>query len=507
MATREQRRRINALVVGFCLVFGGMMVYSMIHIALSEGMLVPKSKLYADFRDAGSVGQGTLVQLAGKEIGKVVSIAFITQRYPCNPQTEDYGHPSQGRTNDCEPWMFCAAVDPDTPEDGLCAVLEEFSGHSSDYTGCQGPGTCGPGQVCVTRAFRMRYRGVRWWGQAGWCVAYDTNAQRIRVTMEVEKEALQFIREDSQASIVLNGVLADPRVNIGVGAKGRQLEDGDRLQTKPSLIEEALGLKDQIDKLAADIDRGLIGLQALTDVLTDDKAKADIESIRKHVGKIKRQMASAEGLVGAVLNDPGTRSEMSKTLREVRDAAVDAQDEYDRLERSVKRTVRDVEGAAEGVERIVEGLDNPDNTSLVAVLVNEDHGVQDAGARLADNTEEAIGAGREAIADIDAALDEIGKALSKREGSLGRIIKDPKPLYHIKDPATLRRVNVVKRLVRWVVAEDEAEGETIMEGEEPGPDPGTSPSDQTLDLEPEPPEPVDDRDPPPPPPPPELEPE
>lgn len=454
MPTREQQRRVNTAVTLFCLSFGAVMTTSFVMIALGNGMLVPKARLVADFRDAGSVGRDTEIQLAGKLIGKVIDVEFITNRYPCNPETEDFGHPYQGRSDDCEPWMFCAPNGPE-PQQGVCAELEEFSGRPSDYQGCDGPSSCAADQVCVTRAFRQRYRDVRWWGQAGWCVHFDPNSQRIRVDMEVDRSSLQYIRSDSRASIVLNGILADPRVNITVGASEDVFEDGARLQTTASLMEDVLALKDQIDKIADDVDRGLLGVSALTDSLSDEATKANIEALRENVSEIQRQVADAEGLVGAVLNDPDTRSEISQTLRETRASVTSVRAKIDELEGDTKRTMSHVDDAMGRVERILAGLDDPNNTSLLASLVNEDRGIRSDAARLADGTQEAIGAGREALADINAALDEISRAIEGREGSLGRLIADPKPLYHIKDPATLRRVNVVKGLVRWVIAKDE----------------------------------------------------
>jgi ABC-type transporter Mla subunit MlaD len=459
MPSREEQRRVNAAVALFSLAFGSLMVFSYVLIAISEGLLVPKAHLVADFRDAGSIGANTEVQLAGKLIGKVIDVEFITLRYPCNPQTEDFGHPYQGRTDDCEPWMFCAPLGPSSthdPSEGVCAELEEYSGHPSDYQGCEGPAACESDHVCVTRAFRQRYRSVRWWGQAGWCVGFDSQSQRIRVDMEVDRSALQYIHTDSRASIVLNGILADPRVNITVGTSGVIVEDGARLQTTASLMEDVLALKDQIDKIADDVDRGLLGVSALTDSLNDEKTKADIAAIRENVSEIQRQVAAAEGLVGAVLNDPDTRAEMSKTLRETKQAIDGVQTQYEELERKSKRTFNRVEKAAGQIQGILDGLEDPNNTSLLAVLVNEEHGLQADGARLGDGTQEAIGAGLEAIADIDAALEEIMQAIEKREGSLGRLVADPKPLYHLKDPATLRRVNVVKSLVRWVIEDEVA---------------------------------------------------
>lgn len=458
MATRKQQRRINAMVLLFILGFGGLMVFSIVLIAIVEGLLSPKSVIYADFRDAGSIGPNSEIQLDGKKIGKVAGVEFISATYGCDPRTEDFGDLEAGRTDDCEPWMFCAQSGDD-PSEGACAVLEEFSGRPSDYEGCQGLGTCGEGRVCVTRSFRTRYRGVRWWGQAGWCVDYDTEIQRIRVALEVDTSSLVFMTTDSRASVVRNGLLSDPRVNITVGRGGAPIEEGDRLQTSSSLTEEMLALRDEIDRLGGEIDRGLIGLSALTDTLTDEKAKADIEAIGDNMATIRKQLETATGLVGAVLNDPGTRASMSKTLREVKKVASDAQDEYETLERDVKRVAARVETAIDDVDDLLDGLEDPTNTSLVAVLVNDVHGVEANADRLAVNTSEAVGAGKEALADLDAVLDEVMLAVENREGSLGRLIHDPKPLYHIKDPATLQRVTTVKSLVRWVIMADEALGQ------------------------------------------------
>ena len=172
MPTRQEQRRVNAVVALFSAAFGGLMVFSYVLIAVGDGMLVPKAHLIADFRDAGSIGENTAVQLAGKQIGKVVDVSFISQRYPCNPQTEDYGHPYQGRTNDCEPWMFCAQ-DGSDPTQGACSELEVYSGHFNDYTGCDSQASCDADQVCITQAFRQRYHGVKWWGPAGWCVRFE----------------------------------------------------------------------------------------------------------------------------------------------------------------------------------------------------------------------------------------------------------------------------------------------------------------------------------------------
>lgn len=466
MATREQQRRVNTLVVIFVIAFGGLMIASMLLIVITEGMLTPKVTIYADFRKASGINQTSFVQLAGNKIGRVVEVEFVSESYPCSPLREDVGGVDT-RTNDCEPWMFCAATDRSDPSVGVCAELEPYSGNDRDYEGCDGgPDSCPADQLCVTKAFRSRYREVRWYGQEGWCVDIDSESQRVRVRMEIDEEALQYIKTDSRASVVLNGILADPVLNISVGLGSVQVESGDRLQTESSLTEDVLAIKDQFERLSDDIERGLVGVSALADVLEDERTKANVQAIKDNVAAIESQIELAEGLVGAVMGDPATRSELSATLRETRDAVAGAQEQYADLERDTKRALTDVEKAVERVEKLGEQLDDPNNRSLVGVVMHDEQLERDT-ERLGDGTKEAIGAGREALADIDAVLGEVMTAIDQREGSLGRAIRDPKVLYDIKDPATLRRVNVVKRLVRVVVDAEERLGNAVRVEPEP----------------------------------------
>lgn len=458
MATREQQRRVNSLVTLFLLAFGGLMVASMLLIVVTEGLLTSKTMLVADFRKASGINRTSLVQLAGNKIGKVVDVEFVIENYPCDPRTEDLGR-AGGRTNDCEPWMFCVSTDPLDPSIGECAELEAYSGNAKDYSGCDG-GSCPAEQVCVTKAFHHRYRDVRWYGPAGWCVDYDRESQRLRVTMEIDEDTLQYIKTDSRASVVTNGILGSPLINISVGLGTDPVQPGDRLQTESSLSEDLVALKDQFERLTDDIERGLIGVSALTDVLEDERVKADIQAIKDNVGAIQDQVATAQGLVGAVLNDPDTRSEMSKTLRDTRDAAGNAEDQYAELERDAKKTMAEVEKAVDAVEKLGTQLEDPNNRSLVGVLMHDEQLERDA-SKLAHGTREVMGAGKEALVDIDAVLGEVMSAIENREGSLGRMIRDPKVLYDIKDPATLRRVNVIKRLVRVVIDAEEQLGNPV----------------------------------------------
>ena len=86
---------------------------------------------------------GSLVQIEGMEIGAVEGRDLVTIAYPCHPDTEDRGRFGAGRTDDCDPTLFCA------PE-GKCAELEAYSFNKELHSPCEDTSQCGDGEVCVT---------------------------------------------------------------------------------------------------------------------------------------------------------------------------------------------------------------------------------------------------------------------------------------------------------------------------------------------------------------------
>ena len=151
---RAKERRTNLIVGVFVLALGSLGTASLFTIAVSEGWGVSKERITAHFRTVSGLTHNSKVQLAGKEIGKVVGLDFISARYECNPATEDNGAVGV-RTDDCDPFLFCS-------EEGFCANLEAFTGNEEDYRdqSCVGDTSCAEGSVCVTAPFRGRYRRV-----------------------------------------------------------------------------------------------------------------------------------------------------------------------------------------------------------------------------------------------------------------------------------------------------------------------------------------------------------
>src|SRR5690606_18856328 len=114
MASRKDQRRTQYLVGLFVLGSGVVLLASLFVISISEGLLRRKATLLSDFGSVSGLKENSVVQLAGKEIGSVSGIEFVSRQYECNPISEDFG---SGRTDDCQADLFCAQ----TSTGGVCA--------------------------------------------------------------------------------------------------------------------------------------------------------------------------------------------------------------------------------------------------------------------------------------------------------------------------------------------------------------------------------------------------
>ena len=117
MAKRKDEARVNLIVGGFVTSMTALLLGSLFIIATSEGLLEAKADVYVDFRTVTGLTRNSPVQLAGTKIGVVKEIGFASPSYPCNPLSEDLGRFGEGRTDSCDPTLFCAA-------EALCAELD-----------------------------------------------------------------------------------------------------------------------------------------------------------------------------------------------------------------------------------------------------------------------------------------------------------------------------------------------------------------------------------------------
>jgi ABC-type transporter Mla subunit MlaD len=457
--TRRDEQRTNFVVGVFVIAFGGLLIASLFLIAISEGVLTEKTTVRAHFRTVSGLTKASKVQLAGKEIGVVEEVAFISPTYACNPISEDLGRYNESRSDDCEPSLFCAIMptSSDGPTgEGLCAELEEFNGDPQAYVGCADDSSCAEGEVCVTRQFRQRYKRVRWEGAEGVCVPFMTEHRRVEVTMRIDADKLQYLRADSRATVASNGVLGDQLINISVGTSEILIEPGGRVQSSPSLMEELNSFKDQIGGIIDKVDTSLAGISGLFTSLNNENTKRDLQGILANANEITRQIKDGEGLVGALFNEPEYKDEFGRTLRSVRHSAGQLDETLTTINQEAGPALRNVSRAAGNVSDILADLEDPANQSVIGRALHDPQMGQDA-ADAVRSAAEAVDSAQQAIGDLQVVVAEVRHSVTAGEGTIGKLLKDPKAYDDlVKLLGNIERVNVVKKLVRFVVEQDEA---------------------------------------------------
>lgn len=454
MSKRRDEQRVNFVVGMFVLAFGALLLASLFLIAISEGVLTEKTTIRAHFRTVSGLTKASKVQLAGKEIGVVEEVAFIAPTYECNPVSEDLGRFGATRTDDCEPSLFCASA-PGSGG-GLCAELEDYIGDPKAYEGCSDDSSCDETEKCVTREFRQRYKRVRWLGTEGVCVPFASEHRRVEVVMRIDADKLQYIRSDSRASIASNGVLGDQLVNITVGSSELLIGPGERIQSQPSLMEDLSGFKDQIAGIIDKVDTSLAGISGLFTSLNNENTKRDLQGILANANEISRQVKDGDGLIGALFNDPEYKDEFGRTLKSVRHSAGQLDETLTTVSREAGPALRNVSKVAGNVNEVLEDLDDPNNKSVIARALHDPQLGEDA-ARAVSNAADAVGSAREAIDDLQVVVAEVRHSVTTGEGTVGKLLKDPKAYDDlVKLLGNIERVNVVKKLVRFVIEQDEA---------------------------------------------------
>jgi ABC-type transporter Mla subunit MlaD len=450
---RRDEQRTNFVVGIFVVAFGALLIASLFLIAISEGVLTEKTTIRSHFRTVSGLTKASKVQLAGKEIGVVEEVTFISPIYPCNPISEDLGRFNETRSDDCEPALFCAPVPGDQ---GLCAELEEFNGDARAYAGCADDSSCSEGEVCITRTFRQRYRRVRWTGPEGVCVPFSTDHRRVEVSMRIDADKLQYIRTDSRATVASNGVLGDQLINISVGGDPTVIDPGGRIQSTPSLMEELNIFKDQIGGIIDKVDTSLSGISGLFSSLNNENTKRDLQGILANANEITRQIKDGDGLVGALFNEPEYKDDFGRTLKSVRHSAGQLDETLSTINTQAGPALRNVSRAAGNVSDILETLEDPNNKSVIGRALHDPQLGQDA-ADAVRNAAGAVDSAREAITDLQVVVAEVRHSVTTGEGTIGKLLKDPKAYDDlVKLLGNIERVNVVKKLVRFVIEQDEA---------------------------------------------------
>ena len=407
-----------------------------------------------DFTTITGLRRGSMVQLAGVQIGRVKSIDFYEAQYECNPSTEDRGRVSQGRTDDCDAMLFCA------PE-GLCGGLEPWTSKEL-HAPCLDDHDCGVGAVCVTKQFRRRYSRVYWAGWDNVCARYTRWQNRVQVTMEVDKDMFHLIRKDSRAVVASNSVLGDQLVSLTRGV-GEPLEPGGRIQSTPSIYEDLEMFRQRVEVMSGKLDEGLGAISGVFGQLNDERMISDLKDRIASLDDVTRQIARGEGPIGDFFGDQSSGTftealgELNAGTARVDRVVAQGHEFLGQVDRELQPDIDDARQSMAQFREKVADLRDPHGKSSAATLLYDP-----SGARL-----------REVEEDIYAITGDI-EAADEGRGTVGKLINDNDLFHSILDLfGFTERAEVLRRTNRHMLEQYEQ-----REGTVPAASPESRPADQ-----------------------------
>lgn len=404
----RRRRRLGTAVF----VMGVIGFFILLGLKAGATYFTEKTVIFTDFNTVTGLRQGSPVQLAGVEVGRVKQVDFVHIEYECDPLTEDLGRYWSGRTNDCDEDLFCAPT-------RLCADLEPYAG-KPHHSRCDASADCDLDEVCITTELRNRQSHVEWAGPHGVCARFKTTHWRTRVQMELPSDQLPLIRVDSRANVAANSVLGDQLVNISPG-RSEALTGSLRIHARSSLNEDIDKLRKRVKSFLDKADVSIVALTHVFDELRDEATLNTIKSVLFNLEIISRDAAFGDGLVGGLLSSPQYRNDVGKTLGALHstsrglDRAMGTTNRIGTtLDRNIEPVLKDARATIVDVDQLLLDLDDPTNKSLVAKLLRDDEGniVRDLEG-IFENTAEFSGSATASIGAVENA-----------DGTLGLLIKD-----------------------------------------------------------------------------------
>ncbi|MEX1364457.1 MAG: MlaD family protein [Nannocystaceae bacterium] len=412
MRIDEDKARLRAGIV--VAVMAVVLFFVLFFVGQARGAFTEKTWVFADFVTTSGLREGSPVQLAGVEIGKVSAVDYVDVRYQCDPLTEDIGRYGAGRTDNCDRRLLCAPV-------GECAELEPLADDYA-YERCVDDRDCGRGEVCVTTELRRRQPRVLWLGPHGVCARLSTLHHRVRVEMRIEAEHLELIRRDSRASVSANTVLGDQLINITPGI-GDAVGEGGRILSTPSLGEDVLLYRLRLERALEQVDEALSAVSGLVAELSDRRTIKAIKGLAENLEQISLQIAEQRGLVGALVGDVDYKRDFGIILHAIGATAGGVDHFVGRgnrilatVDRNLEPFLSDVQEAMHSLRLLLEDLRDPANASVVARLIDDPDG------SIVDDLEAIL----EQTEQITSSVATLTAAVEGEAGTLGKLVGDPK---------------------------------------------------------------------------------
>lgn len=410
--TRNRRVGTGVLIVALLMGAGLFMRQS------AQRLTTEQAAVVADFRTASGLRRGSSVQLAGLAVGYVKHIDFVKVQYQCDPLTEDTGRYGEGRTDTCESDLFCSP-------DRLCAELEPYVG-KGQHPRCNSISDCASDEVCVNSGFRRRNSRLVWGGPHGICANFNSEHWRTRVQMQLPREQLQLFSTGTTATVAANSVLGDQRVNISPG-RGFPLDPEAlaaptlRVHSKSSFGEDIDRLRRRVESFLETADVAIVAIVNVIDELKAPRTMKGLKGLLANIAIISHEVAYGDGLVGALLNSPLYKRDLGQTIGGLEGTAdglshtvTRANSILGKIDRNLGPILADGRGTLEDVVVLLDDLDNPENKSVVAVLLRDE-----------DNTLASdLGEIFENAGEIASSTANIAGAIDRGDGTVGLLIND-----------------------------------------------------------------------------------
>ncbi|HMI48586.1 MAG TPA: MlaD family protein [Gemmatimonadaceae bacterium] len=148
--------------------------------------------------------------------------------------------------------------------------------------------------------------------------------RNLKLTMEVDRNLAEQIRQDSRAKIQTSGLLGDKLVDISVGTpKYRTLHEGDTITVVPSLdydvvMQQASGAITEVVRLTRDLSgvTGRInrGEGTLGQLVTNRQLYDQLNSTLARTSALMARMENPRGTIGRLLDDPALYNSLTRTI-------------------------------------------------------------------------------------------------------------------------------------------------------------------------------------------------
>lgn len=286
----------------------------------------------------------------------------------------------------------------------------------------------------------------------------DPNDDKLYVRMQIVASEATRVREDSVATVASKGLLGDKMLEITPGTPGkRALPSGATVNSEePADYSQLLGEVGGMAKKADDI---LANVEKTTAVLANEQTQKDVQQTLHSVTVILNTVATGNGYVSRLLNDPAEADRLSHTLASFQQTAAKLNQTLDNsnelmgrvksgpgfahdmiYDDGASKTVAQFGGAADELAQTLRGVRTGNGFA---------HGVLYGG----DPNQQQMMANLDAMSGD---LRDIVHNVKQGKGTIGALLVDPSIYEDMKSVlGNVERNDTLRALVRYSIKQDE----------------------------------------------------